>query len=79
LFVGGGGGGAFGLEPVGESVGLGQVRRELVPGLVGLRVQAFEAEQVPVAQQRPEDLVVVDAQIISRPAAGGGSRAGCPR
>jgi hypothetical protein len=52
-----------GLESVGESVGLGQVRRELVPGLVGLPVQALEAEQVPGAQQWPEDLVVVDAQV----------------
>ena len=44
--------------------GLGQMRRESVPGLLGLRVQALEGEQVPVAQQRPEDLVVVDAQVI---------------
>jgi hypothetical protein len=58
----GGGGGAFGLEPARQPVGLGQMRGEPIPRLFGLRVQAFEAEQVPVAQQRPQDLVVVNAR-----------------
>jgi hypothetical protein len=46
VFVGGGGG-SFGLESVGEPVGLGQVGGEPIPRLLGLPVQAFEAEQVP--------------------------------
>jgi hypothetical protein len=62
--VGLGGPHPLGLEPAGQSVGLGQMRREPVPGLVGLRVQALDLEQVPVAQQRPQYLVVVDALVI---------------
>jgi hypothetical protein len=34
----------LGFESVGESVGLGQVGSEPLPGLLGLRVQAFEGE-----------------------------------
>jgi hypothetical protein len=59
-----GGSHPFGLEPAGQPVGLGQVGRQPLPSLVGLRRQALEAEQVPVAQQRPQDLVVVDPQIV---------------
>jgi len=52
----------LGLEPTRQAVGLGQVGRQSVPGLLGLGRQALEVEQVPVAQQWPQDLVVVDAQ-----------------
>src|ERR671913_1485634 len=59
-----GGSHPFGLEPAGQPVGPGQVGGQPLPGLLSLRVQALELEQVPVAQQRPQDLVVVDAQVI---------------
>src|SRR5918994_558944 len=42
----------------------GRAGPQPLPGLLGLRVQALELEEVPVAQQRPQDLVVVDAQVI---------------
>jgi hypothetical protein len=52
----------LGLEPAGDSVGLGQVGRQPLPGLLGLPAQVFELEQLPGAQQRPQDLVVVNAR-----------------
>src|SRR4029450_2504097 len=35
-----------------------------LPRRLGLRRQALELEQIPVAQQRPQDLIVVDPQVI---------------
>jgi hypothetical protein len=42
--LGFGGSHPFGLEPAGQPVGLGQVGRQPLPGLLSLRVQPFELE-----------------------------------
>ncbi len=48
----------------GEGVDRLKVALDVRPGLLGRRVEAVEVEELPVPQERRNDLVVVDAEVV---------------